>query len=126
MEITEKWVSIKDRQYEHEVIWPNNTSYNRLREIQDEYPDLTYNNKGYESLSREAFDKHKDLLDEITEICKETVNGFSSFNHFKKRKDGTVVLRLQYKWSDSPHFTGVGYFNVDYWNEKIHKRLCEE
>lgn len=123
--ITRKWKPIEEREYMHEVIWPNNKHYNRLRELQDNYPKLTYQNKGYEYLDYEIRNEFKEQLDEITDICKETVAGFSRFNHFKLRADGTIVLRLQYVWSRSPHFTGVGYFDIDYWNEKIHKKMSD-
>jgi len=82
--------------------------FNRLKEIQEEFPELTFFNEGYQYLKKEIQESHKDQIAEISEILKELVDGFTEFNNFKPRKDGTIVVRLQYHWDAM--FVGVGYF----------------
>jgi hypothetical protein len=97
-----------------------NYYYNRLRELQENYPDLTFQNDGYEYLSKAIQDKHKDQIREITNILKDTVAGFSKFNNFKIRKNGDIHVRLQYNWSHGTgalSFIGVGYFNLEDWKD---------
>lgn len=79
-----------------------------LSDFQREYPELTFDNSGYEYLSKDIQDKYAVQIAEIESILKEVVEGFVEFNNFKPRKDGSVDVRVQYKWDE--HFTGVGYF----------------
>ena len=92
-----------------------NEYYNRLIELKNQFPELTFDNDGYEYLKREVQDKHKKQIEEISEILKTTVEGFRSFNNFKPSKDGSFFVRVQYAWDRS--FTGVGYFHIDKFRE---------
>jgi len=94
--------------------------YDRLVEIQKEFPKLTFQNDGYEYLSKKVQEDHKNQIIEITEILKKTVKGFSEFNNFKLRNNGDIVLRLQYNYKSQDEnnksgisFIGVGYFNIN-------------
>ena len=94
-------------------------SYIRLKELQSNYPALTFQNNGYEYLSKAVQEEHAEQIAEISAILKDTVLGFTRFNNFKLRSDGSIVVRLQFNWSagtDSPYFEGVGYFPLEDWN----------
>lgn len=80
----------------------------RLMEIRKENPDLTFDNQGYEYLSPEVKEKHKEQIEEISSIMKKFFPYFRRFDNFKPRKDGTFSIRFQGDWSNS--FTGVYYF----------------
>ena len=88
-----------------------NKYYNQLIELKNDNPALTFNNIGYQYLSKEAREQHKEQIKEISNILKETIKGFVKFNNFKPRKEGGFCVRVQYKWDAS--FTGVGYFNIN-------------
>ena len=91
----------------------------RLLEIQKTYPNLTYDNKGYDNLNLSLLTpeelKH---FKEAEEIIKTSIKGFREFNHFKpsKSKPELPMIRFQYNWTaDHPGelpFTGVGYLFV--------------
>lgn len=91
-----------------------NKYYNRLKELKDQFPKLTFHNNGYEYLSHEIKEKHKEQIKEITEILKTTVKGFSRFDNFKPLKNGSFDIRIQYNWNyeGGNTFIGVGYFNI--------------
>jgi len=92
-----------------------NKYYYQLVLFQKRYPELTFDNNGYQYLSREVQEKFKKEIDEISAILRETIKGFSKFNHFKPSKDGSFCVRCQYSWSD--RFIGVGYFNINGFRE---------
>lgn len=96
-----------------------NKYYDRLLKLQEDYPLLTYQNRGYDKLDQEIRDAHKVQFEEIHQICKKTIGGFSEFNNFKVRKDGTIVVRLQYNYNyeGGVPFIGVGYFPLDLWKD---------
>ena len=86
-------------------------SIKKIIEIQSNFPDLTFQNEGYEYLSKEIKENHKKEIAEIESILKKEINGFSEFNNFKINKDGSFSVRCQYYWNNS--FKGVGYFNIN-------------
>ncbi len=93
------------------------THYDRLVELKNNYPELTFNNVGYEYLSPSVKEAHKAQIEEISAILKETVFGFVRFDNFKPRKNGSFAVRMQTKWSES--FTGVQYNDIeDFKNEE--------
>lgn len=89
------------------------TDYDKIIEIKDKYPQLTFNNNGYEYLSKEIQESHKEIIKELSDILKRNIEGFVKFNNFKPRKDGTYVVRVQYHYHWDKSFTGVGYFNIE-------------
>jgi hypothetical protein len=93
------------------------SSYDRLVEIKNTYPELTFDNHGYEYLSQEVKELHKAQIEEISTILKDTVVGFVRFDNFKPRKNGLFAVRMQAKWSEN--FTGVRYNEIeDFKNEE--------
>ena len=91
-------------------------NYNRLILIQKEYPELTFQNEGYEYLSRDTVNKHKEQIEEISNILKTILKGFVQFNNFKVYKNGDIMIRVQYYWDE--RFIGVGYFNIEEFKEQ--------
>lgn len=89
----------------------NKSNYERLKDIQEEYPFLTFQNNGYEYLKLrypKEWEEHREIIEEISEILKGEIESFIRFDNFKKREDGSVVVRCQYMWDE--RFSGVGYF----------------
>lgn len=96
-----------------------------LGDIQKNFPNLTYNNKGYEGNMNTLTEEDKAMFSVVSEILKKTILGFSEFNHFimrtKKGQDkATACIRLQYDYSASTnptdkgrYFKGVGYLTID-------------
>lgn len=87
------------------------THYDKLVEFQLNYPELTFNNRGYEKLPKSVEAAHADVITKISAVLKESIEGFVKFNNFKPRPDGSFAVRVQYKWDAS--FVGVGYFEID-------------
>lgn len=89
--------------------------FNRLSEIQEAFPILTFQNVGYETLNKSKFkNKDHEAHQEVTNILKSCVKDFREFNNFKVRKNGSVVIRFQYDWEGgAPSFTGVGYLLLE-------------
>ncbi len=92
--------------------------YDRLLAIQKEYPNLTYQNKGYEYPNRIAWvEEEHNAFREVEDILNKSIKGFSALNHFRlSKKDGEIQLRFQYNWGaedNSMPFIGVGYILVD-------------
>ena len=86
-------------------------SIKKIIEIQSNFPNLTFQNEGYQYLSKEIKENHKKEIAEIESILKKEIKGFSEFNNFKINKDGSFSVRGQYYWDGN--FRGVGYFNIN-------------
>ena len=86
-------------------------SIKKIIEIQSNFPKLTFQNEGYQYLSKEIKENHKKEIAEIESILKKEIKGFSEFNNFKINKDGYFSVRCQYYWDGN--FRGVGYFNIN-------------
>jgi hypothetical protein len=91
-------------------------SHEKLLDIQKNFPNLTYEQKGYDVIDRSKFSEiEKDKDAEVNAILKKAVVGFSEFQNFNVRKNGDIVIRLQYNYGaedDTRPFTGVGYVTV--------------
>lgn len=84
----------------------------RLKEIATRYPALTFDNDGYQYLSREIKEAHKDQIEEIESILKTIIQGFTRFDNFKPITEKQPIrVRVHHYWS--PAFEGVGYFTFD-------------
>ena len=90
--------------------------YKRLNKIRQEYPELTFNNNGYEYLSSKIKEKHKKQIEEISEILKDTIPGFERFDNFRVENDGAFSVRIQCNYShgtDYLYFIGVDYIDLE-------------
>lgn len=93
-----------------------------LLEVIQNYPVLTFQNKGYEGIDRRKFnDKEKQADKFMNNLLSSKIVGFSKFQNFKLRNDGEIVIRFQYNYSADcqnepgyrPYFIGVGYLTVN-------------
>ena len=95
--------------------------YDRLLQIQKDYPILTFQNKGYEYIRKsDLTEDDLKAIDEISDILRNHIKGFSKFNNFKtNNKENKLVIRIQYNWAaDDPNsnqmpFIGVGYLELE-------------
>lgn len=91
--------------------------YDRLLEIQKEFPKLTLQNKGYEYIGKNNLTQEElEAFKEVEDILRKHIVDFVEFTNFRYSTDKTkfenrLAIRLQYKYS--PMFTGVGYLFVD-------------
>lgn len=89
-------------------------NYKRLKELQKQYPDLTFNNIGYQYLGKKVRELHREQVEEIESILREEIEGFVRFDNFKPRPNDTFDVRCQYNWDPlGTNFIGVGYFNIE-------------
>ena len=89
-----------------------------LLAIQKEFPILTLQNKGYESINKDILmDQDKEKIKEIETILKASISGFRRFQNYKLDKNNNLVLRFQYNYdyekSLNAGFVGVGYILAD-------------
>ena len=83
----------------------------RIIEIQKDYPELTLDNQGYEYLSKEIIDAHKEPIQELSELIKIIDPAFVEFNNFKPRKNNNFDIRFQCRWDKN--FIGVNYIDIN-------------
>lgn len=95
----------------------------RLIKFQKEYPELTFDNNGFEYLSPDIKEKYKTQINEISELLKEFDENFVRFDNFKPihGKNEEFYIRYQAHWSES--FIGVVYLNI---NEIYHANNKKE
>ena len=90
--------------------------YEELVKLYQEYPELTFQNKGYQYLPKEVKERNQEGIDKISVIIKKPIPGFVRFDNFKhSNKNGEIYVRCQYNYGYNSsergsHFTGVGYF----------------
>ena len=89
------------------------TAKTKLIEFKNNFPELTFNNNGYEYLSIETREKYKKEIAEISEIMKSIDSGFLEFNNFKPREDGSFSIRYQGIYDRQTYFKGVCYLNIN-------------
>ena len=85
--------------------------YNLLKSIQINFPNLTFQNDGYEYINKSKFsERDKKAFRIVSNILSKAIEGFSRFDNFRLTKKGEVQIRFQYAWDIS--FTGVGYLEL--------------
>lgn len=85
--------------------------YNKLSRLALDYPELIFDSCGYQELPQETIDANRKGFDEVSRILKDSVENFVSFQNFKPRRDGSLDVRCQTRWS--PLFTGVTYIKLE-------------
>lgn len=86
--------------------------YKKLLEIQRKYPELTFQNDGYQYINKTKLsDVALKKFDIVTSILKEEIDGFVEFNNFYITLNGDICIRMQVKYSDS--FTGDEYLKIN-------------
>lgn len=93
--------------------------YDLLIEAQKAYPNLTYQNTGYDYPNKDKWNSdEKAAFKIVEEILKKAIVGFSKFNHFKVFSNGNLGIRFQFDWDidadyqNKTHFIGVGYLKL--------------
>ena len=85
--------------------------------IFNNYPNLTLQNKGYETPDKSKFsEEDKIKFEEVTALLKKTIHGFNSFKNFRLNKTQEIELRFDYNYNYGTtdlHFIGVGYILLD-------------
>lgn len=87
--------------------------FDRIVEIQEKHPLLTYQQKGYDYPDKSKWSE-EDLsaYNEVTEILRKHIVGFDSFTNFNFNEKTGIRIRLQYNYGaedNTMSFTGVGY-----------------
>lgn len=97
--------------------------YNKLLDIQKQYPNLTFKHEPYQEWIPAHFtEEDKNALNEVKLIMKKAITGFSKFTNFYYSKNGDLRVRFYYDWSftlingitvrEGVSFTGVGYLEL--------------
>lgn len=100
--------------------------YNKLVEIQKEFPHLTFVHEPYQEWIPKHFtDKDREALQKVKDLLKKAIYGFSNFTNFYYNKKGVLCVRFYYDWSFEWNndvdkipirvgvsFTGVGYLKL--------------
>lgn len=85
--------------------------YDQLLYLYNKYPNLIYENKGYDYLDKNKLTAREKIIFKIIQrILKRHIHCFVEFNHFKHNKAKEVCVRFQYRYSKC--FTGVGYLKL--------------
>ena len=85
--------------------------YSLLKSIQINFPNLTFQNDGYEYINKSKFsERDKKAFRIVSNILSKAIEGFSRLDNFRLTKKGEVQIRFQYAWDIS--FTGVGYLEL--------------
>ncbi len=79
---------------------------------QANFPQLTFDNDGYQYLSKEVKESHKSQIVEIESILKRVIEGFVCFNNFKPLRKGGFEVRCQQHWEGDTGFIGVNYISM--------------
>jgi hypothetical protein len=99
-----------------EITLLSKRNYNILRSIHEKFPNLTFQNDGYQYIEAHVklTQKDRQAINIVTLILFKCIHHFHSFNNFKLRKNGDVTVRIQYNW-DPEHrgFVGAGYVPVE-------------
>ncbi len=91
---------------------PKETNFfEELNKLIEEYPDLVFDNDGYQNIPDDVRQKIIDGHNAVEALLKVAVRGFVRFQNFKPRKNGGLAVRCQTKWSEG--FTGVSYFPLE-------------
>ncbi len=96
-----------------------------LTALADTYPDLVFQNVGYEYIGREKREVCAPQITRIEEILKAHIVGFSRFFNFR-RDNEELVLRFDFDWGaedGSLHFVGVGYLPLDHLRDGFPKGI---
>ena len=100
--------------------------YNKLLDIQKQYPNLTFNHEPYQEWIPAHFtEEDKNALNEVKSIMSKAIKGFSKFTNFYFSKKGVLRIRFYYDWSytwdndvdknvvkDGLSYPGVGYLEL--------------
>lgn len=94
-----------------------NEQFKQITDIQENYPVLTFENKGYQYIDKSKMTEgDEEAVKQIESILKDNIIGFCSFTNFRTTEDSKVQIRLEYNYGaedNSMSFTGVGYILLE-------------
>jgi len=76
------------------------------------YPELTFNNEGYDKLDSAVMLRNKEGIEKIESILAKCIAGFVRFQNFKPCKDGSIKVRYQVYYDETRTFIGVAYTDI--------------
>ena len=91
--------------------------YYTLKYYQRNYPDLTFQNIGYQYISPIIREKYSEQISEISKQIKKQVSWFVKFNNFKIHKEDEIVVRFQGYYDSSLGFIGVVYMPLEHFKQ---------
>ena len=85
----------------------------KLVDLFKAYPELTFDNQGYNKLGSDIVSRNKEGIEKIESLLKQCIVGFVSFQNFKPYKDGSIKVRYQVYYNEQRTFIGVAYTNLN-------------
>lgn len=88
--------------------------YCKIKLIFKKYPELTFNNKGFEYLKPEIREKYKEQIDTLTNILKKYNKYTIRFLNFYIKKNH-VLIRYESNWKgdEGGYFVGTNYIHIN-------------
>jgi len=85
----------------------------KLVDLFTAYPELTFDNQGYDKLDSAIMLRNKDGIEKIESLLKQCIVGFVRFQNFKPYKDGSIKIRYQVYYDEQKTFIGVAYTDLN-------------
>ena len=82
--------------------------------ISQEYPELIFQNDGYEYLSPEVMERNAKGVQRVNDIMRIVDTFFVSFTNFKVTSGYKMTIRYQKYYNDEPSFIGVSYVLLEH------------
>lgn len=84
----------------------------KLVDLFKAYPELTFDNQGYDELDSAIMLRNKDGVERIESILAQCIVGFVRFQNFKPYSDGSIKVRYQVYYDEQRIFIGVDYTDI--------------
>jgi len=94
------------------------SAYDQLGELMEKYPELTFDNDGYQQLPSAVMEANKEGVAAIEAILKREVKGFVRFQNFKPRHHTETAVRYQVYYNDERSFKGVAYTDLSWFKKE--------
>jgi hypothetical protein len=85
----------------------------KLVDLFKAYPELTFDNQGYDKLDSAVMLRNKEGVEKIEVLLKQCIVGFVRFQNFKPCKDGSIKVRYQVYYDEQRTFIGVAYTDLN-------------
>ena len=85
----------------------------KLIDLFKAYPELTFDNKGYDKLDSAVMLRNKDGIERIESILAQCIVGFVRFQNFKPYNGVSIKVRYQVYYDEQRTFIGVAYTDLN-------------
>lgn len=85
----------------------------KLVDLFNAYPELTFDNQGYDELDSAVMLRNKNGVERIESILAQCIVGFVRFQNFKLYKYGSIKVRYQVYYDAQRTFIGVAYTDLN-------------